>query len=66
MLVYPDCSRYLGPFGYFFKNCFLFLKQKTQKNLFKKEGVFLFFMFSVFSKITFFLNNKKMFSLFKE
>ena len=49
-----------------FDSCFPLLKIKNIKNLFEKRGVFLFFMFSVFSKITFFLNNKKMFSLFKE
>ena len=36
-----------------FKNCFLFLKTKNIKNLIGKGGVFLFFMFSVFLKITF-------------
>ena len=42
-----------------FKNCFLFLKTKNTKNLFGKEGVFLFFVFSVFSKTIFFRTIKR-------
>ena len=43
--------------------CFLFLKIKNTKSMFEERGVFLFFVFLVFSKIIF-LNNKKMFLLF--
>ena len=37
-----------------FKNCFLLLKIKNTKSLFRKDGVFLFLVFYVFSKIIFF------------
>ena len=47
-----------------FKNCFLFFKTKNTKNLFVKGGVFLFFMFFVFSKITFFRTIKRYFHCF--
>ena len=30
-----------------FKNCFLLLKTKNLKNLFREKGVFLFFVFSL-------------------
>ena len=38
--------------------------KKKKKHVWGKGCVFLFFVFSVFSKTTFFENNKKMFSLF--
>ena len=48
-----------------YKNYFMFLKTKnTKKNLFGKEGVFLFFVFSVFSKTTFFITIKRCFHCF--
>ena len=56
-----------------FKNCFLFLKTKNIQNLFEKENtknlfdegdVFLFFIFSVFSKTIFLTIIKKCFYCF--
>ena len=47
-----------------FKNYFLFLKTKNTKNLFEKGNMFLFFVFSVFSKTTFFIRLKICFQCF--
>ena len=48
----------------FSKTIFCSCKQKIQKNLFWERSVFLFFMFSVFSKTTFFITIKKCFHYF--
>ena len=47
-----------------FKNRFLFLKTKNTKNLFGEGDVFLFFVFSAFSKTTFFITIKRCFHCF--
>ena len=47
-----------------FKNCFLLLKTKNLKNLFREKGVFLFFVFSVFLKTIFLKTIKKGFHYF--
>ena len=47
-----------------FGSCFLFSKTKNIKNLFEEWSVFLFFVFSVFSKTTFFITIKRCFHCF--
>ena len=47
-----------------FKNYFLLLKIKNTKNLFRKESMFLFFVFSVFSKTTILITIKRCFHCF--
>ena len=49
---------------YQFEDLFLFLQIKNLKNLFGEGGVFLFFVFFVFSKTIFFITIKRCFHYF--